>query len=96
MPKYIVLANWTAQGVKNVKDSAARWDAAKEAARALGATFETIYMVMGDYDLVAILDAPNDEVVAKLLLHNASGGDFHTKTLKAFDESDYRRIIGSL
>ncbi|MDO8360944.1 MAG: GYD domain-containing protein [Devosia sp.] len=96
MAKYILLINWTEQGVQNVKNSPARWDAAKEVARKHGATFETIYMTMGEYDLVTILDAPNDEAVAKITLQVAMGGNIRTRTLKAFAEADYRKIIGSL
>ena len=96
MGKYINLINWTGDGVKAAKNSAMRWDAAKELARKHGATFETIYMTMGQYDLVAILDAPSDEVAAKISLLLAMGGAIRTTTLKAFDEDDYRKDIASL
>jgi uncharacterized protein with GYD domain len=96
MPKYINLINWTEEGVQNVKNSAARWDAAKELARRAGGTFETIYMTMGEYDLIAILDAPSDEVAAKINLQLGMGGAIRTTTLKAFAEDDYRRVIASL
>ena len=96
MAKYIVLINWTEQGIQAVKSSASRWDAAKELARKHGATFETIYMTIGPYDLVAILDAPSDEVFAKISLNLAMGGAIRSTTLKAFDENEYRKIIGSL
>ncbi|HEY4198955.1 MAG TPA: GYD domain-containing protein [Devosiaceae bacterium] len=96
MGKYINLINWTADGVANVKNSPARWDAAKEMARKHGATLETIYMTMGQYDLVAILDAPSDEVAAKVNLQLAMGGALRTTTLKAFSEDEYRKVIASL
>ena len=63
MAKYIVLLNWTDQGAKNVKDSANRYDAAKGLATKCGCTLETVYLTFGPYDLVAVLDAPNDEAV---------------------------------
>jgi len=96
MAKYINLINWTEDGIKNVKNSPARWDAAKELARKHGATMETIYMTMGTYDLVAILDAPSDEVAAKVNLLLAMGGAIRTTTLKAFAEDDYRKVIAGL
>ena len=96
MSKYITLINWTEDGVKAAKNSATRWDAAKELARKHGATFETIYMTMGQYDLVAILDAPSDEVAAKINLLLAMGGAVRTTTLRAFAEDDYRKFIASL
>jgi uncharacterized protein with GYD domain len=96
MSKYIILVNWTQQGVQAVKNSPERWDAAKELARKHGATFETIYMTMGQYDLVTILDAPNDETAAKISLQLAMGGSLRSTTLKAFGEDEYRKIIASL
>jgi uncharacterized protein with GYD domain len=96
MGKYINLINWTEDGVKAVKNSGARWDAAKELARKHGATFETIYMTLGQYDLVAILDAPSDEIAAKIGLLLGMGGAIRTTTLKAFAEDDYRKILAGL
>ena len=96
MGKYINLINWTAEGITSVKNSPSRWDAAKELARKHGATFETIYMTMGQYDLVAILDAPSDDVAAKVNLAVSMGGAVRTTTLKAFAEGDYRKVIASL
>jgi uncharacterized protein with GYD domain len=64
MSKYILLLNWTEQGIKSVKESASRFDAAKDVAKKAGCTLETIYLTFGQHDLVAILDAPNDEAAA--------------------------------
>lgn len=96
MGKYINLINWTADGVTGAKNSPARWDAAKQVARKYGATFETIYMTMGQYDLIAILDAPSDDVAAKVNLTISMGGAVRTTTLKAFAEDEYRKVIGGL
>ena len=96
MSKYISLINWTEQGIQAVKNSTARWDAAKELAKKSGCTFETIYMTFGQYDLVAILDAPSDEVAAKVNLQLAMGGAIRSTTLKAFAEDEYRKVIASV
>ena len=96
MSKYILLINWTEQGVKAVKDSASRWDAAKELAKKSGCTLETIYMTFGQHDLVAILDAPSDEAAAGLVLKISMGGAIRMTTLKAFPESEYRKITGGV
>jgi uncharacterized protein with GYD domain len=96
MSKYILLINWTEQGAKTAKDSATRYDAAKDLASKSGCTFETIYMTMGQYDLVAVLDAPSDEAAAKLSLKVAAGGAVRTTTMKAFPEAEYRRIIAEV
>jgi uncharacterized protein with GYD domain len=96
MSKYILLLNWTEQGIRNVKDSAKRYDAAKEAARSVGATLETIYMTFGTYDLVGILDAPSDEAAARFVLKTTQAGNVKATTLKAFAEADYRKLVESV
>lgn len=96
MATYILLVNWTDQGVRKVKDSPKRLDAARVVAKKLGAKFNDFYLTMGDYDMVALVDAPNDATIAKFVLELASAGNVRTKTLKAFSEKDYRSIIGSL
>ncbi len=96
MTTYIVLANWTEQGIRNVKDSPKRLDAAKKALQEVGGEFKTIFMTLGDYDLIGIYEAPDDAVAARFTLQLARLGNIRTRTLKAFPESAYREIIGSL
>ena len=96
MAKYIVLLNWTDQGAKNVKDSANRYDAAKGLATKCGCTLETVYLTFGPYDLVAVLDAPNDEAVATFNLRLAAGGNLRGMTLKAFSDAEYRSLMAGL
>lgn len=96
MAKYVMLINWTDQGIKNVKDSPKRADTARAVAKKLGCELKKIYMTIGAYDLVAILEAPDDEAAAKFVLNVASTGNVRTTTLKAFSEESYRRIVGSL
>jgi uncharacterized protein with GYD domain len=96
MPTYITLLNWTDQGVRAVKESPQRLDAAKEAITQVGGRFVGFYMVFGDYDLVSIVEAPDDETYARFLLTLAAQGNVRTKTLKAFTEDEYRRILASL
>ncbi|HUL04796.1 MAG TPA: GYD domain-containing protein [Candidatus Acidoferrum sp.] len=96
MARYIMLVNWTDQGIRNVKDSPKRLDAARNAAKGVGAEIKDFYMTMGDHDLVLVVDAPTDEAMAKLALIQGGAGNVRTKTLKAFSETEYRAIIGSL
>jgi uncharacterized protein with GYD domain len=96
MPKYISLLNWTDQGIKAVKDSPKRLDAAKELARQLGGNLEAFYLTMGQYDMVAIFEGPNDEAAASFSLRLAGGGALRSTTLKAFNEADYRKLIAAL
>lgn len=96
MTTYIVFVNWTDQGIKGVKDSPKRLDAAKKWLAEMGGSFQQFYLTMGDYDMVAVCDAPDDAVIARLVLMLGMGGNVRTRTLKAFPENAYREIINSL
>jgi len=96
MARYIVLTNWTDQGIRNVKESPKRLDAARGVAKGFGAEIKDFYMTMGEHDMVVVMDAPNDESLAKFILALGGAGNVRTKTLKAFSETEYRSIIGSL
>jgi uncharacterized protein with GYD domain len=96
MPTYIVLLNYTQQGIQKVKEGPARIDAAQKAFRAMGAEMKQWFSVMGRYDAVVIAEAPNDEIVAKLALSVGSQGAVHTETLRAFTEDEFRKIIAAL
>ncbi len=96
MARYIMLANWTDQGVKNVKDSPGRLDAAKALAKKMGCEIREFYMTVGAYDMVVTAEGPDDETFAKFALTIAMGGNLRTTTLKAFPEDVYRKIISSL
>jgi uncharacterized protein with GYD domain len=93
---YIALINWTDQGAKSVKDSARRFDATKKMLQDIGCDFKAIFMTMGDYDLIAVYEAPDDAIAARFTLQLGMLGNVRTKTLKAFPEAAYREIINSL
>jgi len=96
MARYIMLTNWTEQGIKNVKESPKRLDAAKTLAKKLNGEIVEFYMTTGAHDMVVMLEAPDDEAAAKFALSLGSGGNVRTTTLKAFSEQSYRSIIGTL
>ena len=96
MPSYVMLANWTDQGARQVKDSPRRLDAAKRALIEMGGEFKSLYMTMGDYDLIVIYEAPDDAVAARFTLLLGQMGAVRTTTLKAFPEAAYREIMHSL
>jgi uncharacterized protein with GYD domain len=96
MAKYIMLLNWTDQGIKTVKDSPKRLDAAREAARKIGCELQDFYMTMGAFDMVATVEAPDDEAMGKFILMVAAQGNIRSTTLKAFPEAGYRSLIGAL
>ena len=96
MAHYIGLLSWTQQGAEKIKDSPARLDAARQAFAAVGVKFKDFYMTMGQYDMVCVLEAPDDAAMAKAILAVASKGSVRTQTLRAFTEAEYRSIIGAL
>jgi uncharacterized protein with GYD domain len=96
MTTYIVLLNYTQQGMQKIKESPARLDAAKKAFKAMGAELKEWYLVMGQYDAIVIAEAPNDKIAAKLALSIGAKGDIRTETLRAFTEDEYREIIAGV
>lgn len=93
MPTYVTLINWTDQGVKNFKDSVGRYEAARDAMSGLGATFKDIYWTVGPHDIVAIVEAPDDESATAALLSVAAQGNIRTTTLRGFSADEMRAVI---
>ena len=96
MPIYIALLKWTPQGLQNVKQSPSRLDAARKGFQAAGVTMKQFYMVTGQYDMVAICEAPDDSTLAKAILTATSQGSIVSETCRAFTEDEYRQIIAGL
>ncbi len=96
MSTYVILADYTDQGIRNVKDSPGRVDAAQALIRELGGEMKQFYLTMGAHDIVLITEMPSDEAAAKLALKLGSLGNVRTTTLRAFSESEFRTIISEL
>ena len=96
MGTYIGLINYTDQGIRNIKDSPTRAEAARKAIQDMGGDMTGVYLTMGTYDLVVILEAPSDEVVAKFVLTLGMLGNVRTTTLKAFTEAEFGEIVAAL
>ena len=96
MPTYVTLLKWTDQGIRTVKESPQRLDAAKEAIRAAGGRLTAFYLLMGEYDMMVISEAPNDEAYTTSMLALGARGAVRSTTLKAFTEEEYRRIIAAI
>lgn len=96
MSTYIILGNYTDQGIRNIKESPNRLDAAKEVTKQLGAEMKEFYLTLGAHDFVTVTEAPDDETAAKLVLALGSLGNARTTTLRAFTEGEYRNLIQGL
>ena len=96
MPRYIVLLNWTDQGIKNVKDTVKRAKSFENAIEKAGGKSLGLYYTLGRYDMVAMVEASNDEAVASVLYRTGSLGNVRTETLKAFSMDEAANIIEKL
>ena len=81
MSHYIILVNFTDQGIKNIKDSPKRAEAFKSAVEKKGGKVINLYYTLGKHDIVAIVEAPNDEAIASVLYVTGSLGNVRTKIL---------------
>ena len=93
MPKYVVLVNWTDQGIRNVKQTIERTDHGGEIAEKHGLKLEQAYWTVGDYDMVTVFEAPDDEVISARLLEIGALGNIRTTTLQAYDEEEMSGIL---
>lgn len=96
MPAYVMLASWTDQGMRAIEDSPRRIDIARKTLEEMGGHIMSVYMTMGEYDLVLTYDAPDDAVAARFTLMLGKLGNVRTKSMKAFPEEAYRQIVNSL
>ena len=96
MPTYVVLMNWTDQGVRTARDTVHRREQADALAEKYGARIEQVYWTVGPYDLVTIVAAPDDESATAMLLELGSAGNLRTTTLRAYGREEMSRIIERL
>lgn len=96
MPTYVMLVNWTDQGVRHIEDNPKRVDATRKSLEEMGGKFLSVYMTMGGYDLVITYEAPDDAVAVRFTLMLEKQGYVRTTSLRAFPEEAYRQIINTL
>ncbi len=96
MATYISLINFTDQGIRNVKQSPERAQAFRDMVEKAGATVKAIYWTLGNYDIVAITDVPDDATAMTLLLTTGSLGNIRTQTLKGFSAEEMAPILAKM
>ena len=96
MATYISLISFTDQGIRNVKQSPERAQAFRDMVEKAGATVKAIYWTLGNYDLVAVTDVPDDATAMTLLLTTGSIGNIRTQTLKGFSAEEMAPILAKL
>ncbi len=96
MATYIVLSNFTDQGIRNIKETTKRADAVRDLAQKMGVTVKDIYWTVGKYDVVVTFDAPDDATMTALCLAIGANGNVRTETLRAFSKDDMSHILAKL
>ena len=96
MPNYIVLGSFTEQGIRNINDSPKRTEAVAAMAKKVGATLKETYWTLGQYDFVALFEAPDDVAMTALGLSIGKLGNVRTQTLRAFTAADMKNILAKV
>jgi uncharacterized protein with GYD domain len=96
MPTFIAMLSWTDQGIRNAKESPKRLQAAREAAKKLGVDIKQVFLTTGEFDLLAIMEAANGDNVAKLTITLAAQGNLRSRTVRAWPEAEYVKLMSEL
>ncbi|MFC5431424.1 GYD domain-containing protein [Paraburkholderia denitrificans] len=96
MATYVVLAQFTDQGIRTIKNSPQRASQVEEIARGFGCEMKEVYWTLGHYDIVAIVEATDEQSLTAFGLALGSAGNVRTQTLRAFTKSEMGAIIGKL
>lgn len=96
MANYVVLVNWTAQGVEHIEDTVSRAEKVSALAETMGGNVKSLVWTMGRYDLVILAEFPDDETVAAWTGSVAKKGNVSTQTMRAFTASEVESIIAKM
>jgi uncharacterized protein with GYD domain len=93
---FIMSLDWTEQGIRTIKDWPKRTADARAYAKKVGVEIKEVYLTSGDHDLVAILDTPNGDNVAKFAMGIGALGNVRTRTVRAWTESELQKLVADL
>ena len=96
MATFVVLAGFTDQGIRNVKETISRAESFMQMAQKIGVTVKDIYWTLGRHDVVEICEVPDDEAATALSLSVASRGNVRSETLRAFSFGEMQKILGKM
>ncbi len=96
MATYVLLLNFTQQGITDLKGTPNRIDAARKGIEAMGGNLNAIYFTMGQYDAIAIIEAPDDETATRISLATGALGNVRMQTHRAFSESEFRSLVADV
>jgi len=93
MANYVILGNFTDQGIRGIKDTTKRAQAFRDLAKDMGGSIKDIYWTLGAYDIVLTMEGPDDETIAAILMKVGSLGNLKSQTLRAFNEAEINSLI---
>jgi uncharacterized protein with GYD domain len=96
MATFIISINWTDQGIRSIKEGPKRAGEARALAKTLGVEIKQVFQTSGDSDLIAIAEAPSGDEIAKLALAVGSRGNVRTRTVRAWTEPEFTKLIAEL
>jgi uncharacterized protein with GYD domain len=96
MPTFILSLSWTDQGIRNVKDAPKRSKAAQELAKKMGVEIKQLFLTSGDSDFIVIVEAPSGDNVAKFALATGTLGNVRTRTVRAWTEPEFHKLLSEL
>jgi uncharacterized protein with GYD domain len=96
MATYIVLGSFTDQGIRTVKDTTKRAEALRGIGKKVGVTVTEVYWVLGQYDVAAIVEAPDEASVTAFGLSAGALGNVRTQTLRAFSADEMGKVLGRM
>jgi uncharacterized protein with GYD domain len=94
VPTYVSLINWTDQGVRDYRDTVARAQTFRDLAAQAGGQVRELLWTLGEYDIVAVMEAPDDETVVALLLQIAEFGNIRSRTMRGMNADEITAVIG--
>ncbi len=93
MPRFVVLTTWTDEGARTVGDTLQRAEQVRQLVEQMGGRLAPLYWTQGRYDLVSVLEAPDEETAAAIVLRVGSSGTVRSETLRAYDAAEMGRIL---
>ena len=96
MPTFIVMLNWTDQGIRAVKEAPKRIQAARERSKKIGVEIKQLFLTSGEFDLLAIVETPNPDNIVKWALATGADGNVRTRTVRAWPEAEMVKLISEL
>ena len=96
MAKYVMLGNFTDQGIRNAKDTVKRARAVREQFASMGVNAREFFWTMGQYDVILTFEAPDDETMMRATLAVAMAGNLKTQTLRGLGEAEMEKVLSEL